>query len=111
MKKKILCVATLLLMLSVKAQVGIGTKLPNKSAELTIMSKDKGLLIPSLSLKSTKDTTTISNGNVESLLVYANSKQGDIEPGYYYWNKEKWVRLVSDVDVSDVVINNFEKIT
>ncbi|WP_413513566.1 hypothetical protein [Myroides odoratus] len=110
MKKRLLCVAALLIVMSVKAQVGIGTKTPNKSAELTIVSKNKGLLIPSISLSGTTDTTTISNGNVESLLVYANLKQGDIEPGFYYWNKNKWVRLVSDVDVSNIVINNFEEI-
>ncbi|MEK6513632.1 hypothetical protein AABL83_17880, partial [Myroides odoratimimus] len=110
MKKQLLCVAAFLFMLSLKAQVGIGTKVPNKSAELTITSNDKGLLIPSIPLKTTNDTSTISNGNVESLLVYANKKQGDIEPGFYYWNKTKWLKLTVGEDVKDIVINNFEEI-
>ena len=110
MKRQLLCVAAFLFVLSLKAQVGIGTKTPNKSAELTIISKDKGLLIPSITLESTGDTQTISNGNVESLVVYASKKQGDILPGFYYWNATKWVRIVSDVDISDLVIKNFEEI-
>ncbi|WP_413512170.1 hypothetical protein [Myroides odoratus] len=110
MKRKLLSIATLLLASAVNAQVGIGTTIPNKSAELTVLSKDKGLLIPNISLKSTTDTTTISNGNVESLLVYANVKQGDIVPGFYYWNKTRWVRLVPDVDIASEVINNFTTI-
>ncbi len=110
MKKQLLCVAAFLFVLSLQAQVGIGTKTPSKSAELTITSNDKGLLIPSIPLKTTNDTSTISNGNVESLLVYANKKQGDIEPGFYYWNKTKWLKLTVGEDVKDIVINNFEEI-
>lgn len=110
MKRKLLSVAALLLVSVVQAQVGIGTSTPNKSAELTIMSRDKGILIPSIALKSTVDKTTIANGNVESLLVYANTKQGDIQPGFYYWDKTKWVRIVPDADIADEVIKNFTKI-
>lgn len=97
---------------AVHAQVGIGTITPNQSAELTIWSKagDKGLLIPSVSLTSTTDQTTISNGNVESLLVYATRKQGDIEPGFYYWNTTKWERIVPDSEIANLVIKNFTAI-
>lgn len=110
MKKKLLSVAALLLVSVVQAQVGIGTSTPNKSSELTIMSRDKGVLIPNIALKSTVDKTTIANGNVESLLVYANTKQGDIIPGFYYWDKTKWVRIVPDVDIADEVIKSFATI-
>ncbi|MCP1997357.1 hypothetical protein, partial [Flavobacterium sp. HSC-61S13] len=110
MKRTLLCIGALLFVSSLKAQVGIGTQTPSKSAELTLFSKDKGFLIPNLSLKDTKDTSTIVNGNVESLLVYANKKQGDIVPGFYYWSNGKWLRVVADVDVPALVINNFEEI-
>ncbi|MBB1151463.1 hypothetical protein H4K35_15355, partial [Myroides sp. NP-2] len=101
MKRKLLSVAAVLMVSALHAQVGIGTTTPNKSAELTILSKDKGLLIPNIALKSTIDKTTIVNGNVESLLVYANVEQGDIKPGFYYWDKNRWVRIVTESDVLD----------
>ncbi|MBB1141000.1 hypothetical protein, partial [Myroides sp. WP-1] len=101
MKRKLFSIGALLLVSVVHAQVGIGTTTPNKSAELTIMSKDKGFLIPNISLENTTDRTTIVNGNVESLLVYANVEQGDIKPGFYYWDKTRWVRLVSDAEAQE----------
>ncbi|MBB1140973.1 hypothetical protein H4K33_15960, partial [Myroides sp. WP-1] len=110
MKKKLVSIAVLLFASVTYAQVGIGTTQPHKSAELTVLSKDKGVLIPNITLTSTTDATTIANGNVESLLVYANKAQGDIVPGFYYWDKTRWVRLISNVDVADEVIKNFSKI-
>ncbi|MBB1140886.1 hypothetical protein [Myroides sp. WP-1] len=110
MKKQLLSIAVLLLASTTFAQVGIGTTTPSKSAELTMVSNDKGVLIPSIALKSTTDQTTITNGNVESLLVYANMKLGDVSPGFYYWNKTKWVRLVSNIEVVNEVISNFTKV-
>ncbi|MGG5506927.1 MULTISPECIES: hypothetical protein [unclassified Myroides] len=112
MKRKLLVIGVLLLATTTYSQVGIGTTIPNKSAELTMVSKDKGLLIPNIALKSTTDQTTIVNGNIESLLVYANKAQGDVVPGFYYWNtgEKKWLRIVPDVDVTSTVINNFKEI-
>ena len=107
MKRKLFSIAALLLVTAAQAQVGIGTITPNKSAELTIMSKDKGILIPNIALESTTDRTTIVNGNVESLLVYTNTSQGDIVPGFYYWDQARWVRIVPDVDIANEVINDF----
>ncbi|WP_286468522.1 beta strand repeat-containing protein [Myroides odoratimimus] len=110
MKKRLLPVALLLGTFATNAQVGIGTATPNKSAELLIESKDRGLLIPNVALESTKDKVTIRNGNVQSLLLYATKKQGDITPGYYYWDIDKWSRLTADKDIPQIVVNNFEEI-
>ena len=66
-------------------QVGVGTSLPNKSSELDVVSSDKGILIPRVSLTSTIDAITITNGNVNSLLVFNKQTIADITPGYYYW--------------------------
>ena len=51
-------------------QVGIGTSNPNTSAQLEIVANNKGVLIPRVALKNLTDDTTISNGNVKSLLVF-----------------------------------------
>lgn len=50
------------------AQIGLGISEPDKSAMLDIVSTDKGLIIPRVTLTGTTDI--ITNGNVESLLVY-----------------------------------------
>ena len=76
-------------------QVGIGTQMPNPSAQLDIVSDNSGILIPRVSLTSITDVTTISNGNVESLLVYNTSTKADLDPGYYFWSKGKWQRLAT----------------
>ena len=67
---------------------------PNTSALLDIVSTDKGLLIPRVQLTSTTDATTITNGNVNSLLVYNVATISDVVPGYYYWNGTVWKTLV-----------------
>ncbi|MCC9041287.1 hypothetical protein LNQ81_00870 [Myroides sp. M-43] len=110
MKKRLLPVALFLGTIAANAQVGIGTATPNKSAELLIESSNRGLLIPNVSLKDTKDKSTITNGNVQSLLVYATKTQGDITPGYYYWDVNVWKRLTADADIPQIVVNNFQEI-
>ena len=86
------------------AQVGIGTSTPNASSQLEIVSHDKGVLIPQVTLSGTGDTTTITNGNVESLLVYNTATVSDVTPGYYYWHIEKWYRISTNQDSPSQVI-------
>jgi len=52
------------------SQVGIGTAEPNASSQLEVKADDKGVLLPQVALQSTTDNSTISNGNVVSLLCY-----------------------------------------
>ena len=100
MKTTPLLILAIFLTISVsfKAQnIGINTTgaTPNLSAMLDIVSTSKGLLIPRLALTSNIDATTITSGNVTSLLVYnttaASSGSTAVYPGYYYWNGSKWV--------------------
>lgn len=80
------------------AQLGVGTFNPNGSAQLDIVADDKGILIPQVALINTTDTITITNGNVESLLVYNINTQNDVAPGFYYWSSNRWNRIVSNQD-------------
>jgi hypothetical protein len=97
-KKHLVAIIFLIISISFKAQnIGINTTgaTPNLSAMLDIVSTSKGLLIPRLALTSNTDATTITSGNVTSLLVYnttaASSGSTAVFPGYYYWNGSKWV--------------------
>ncbi|MEC4117238.1 hypothetical protein VSP20_09675 [Myroides phaeus] len=110
MKKRLLSVAFLMGAMAANAQVGIGVKEPNLSAELTVSASNRGLLIPNVKLTDTKDIKTISKGNVESLLVYNIAKVKDVTPGYYYWHINRWARLTADQDIPQIVVNKFEEI-
>ena len=85
------------------AQVGVGTLVPNASAMLDVVANNKGVMISRVPLKGTNDSTTISNGNVESLLVYNTQLIADVKPGYYYWLNNKWNRLVNTDDVTNAL--------
>ncbi|UPZ14381.1 beta strand repeat-containing protein [Flavobacterium humidisoli] len=84
----------------INAQVGIGTPMPNASSQLEVVAADKGVLIPKISLTGSTDATTISNGNVNSLLVFNTSTISDIKPGYYYWYDNKWNRIVISNEIT-----------
>lgn len=104
MKKELLTVALLMGTWVASAQVGIGTLNPDKSAQLDVVASDKGILIPRVSLTSVTDATTITNGNVESLLVYNKTNGEGVTPGYYYWFEGEWRRLLTPADVSSDVL-------
>lgn len=87
-------------------QVGIGTMSPNKSAMLDIISADKGVLIPRVALKSGTDASTISNGNVDGLLVYNTALVADVKPGFYYWENSVWNRMLTDDKKSFGAVGN-----
>lgn len=98
MKNKLLTTAFFVGVLSAysQSQVGIGTKTPNASSQLEIVSNNKGVLFPQVSLTSSTDNTTITQGNVNSLFIYNTNTQNDVSPGYYYWLNNKWLRFISN---------------
>jgi hypothetical protein len=74
---------------------------PNTSAMLDVNSSTKGVLIPQVALTSITDVTTITSGNVNSLLVYntatAGTSPNNVIPAYYYWNATagKWFQIAA----------------
>ncbi|MBW3518599.1 hypothetical protein [Flavobacterium sp. NKUCC04_CG] len=101
MKRKLLPLATLFLFgIAANAQVGIGTQMPNASTQLEVVSTNKGILIPRVALTDTFDSTTIKNGNVNSLLVFNTTDNATIKTGYYYWLKDEWVRLIGSNEIN-----------
>ncbi|MGQ8870240.1 hypothetical protein, partial [Myroides sp. TSA_177.3] len=98
------------------AQVGIGTVTPANSSQLDIVSDKKGVLFPRVNLKGERDKDPIVGDLTESLFVY-NLGHGGLPAGFYYWDKEKWVRLlntqsyVNTTNVSFTLINDDLTIT
>lgn len=68
-----------------KAQVGINTTEPDLSAVLDIVSTEKGILIPRLTLSQRSGITNPA----EALLIY----QTDNTPGFYYYSSSTWQPL------------------
>ncbi len=85
-----------------QGQVGIGTRTPNASSQLEIVSNSKGVLFPQVNLTSTTDNTSITPGNINSLFVYNTAYTSDVTPGYYYWYQNKWQRLLNGEDVAAI---------
>lgn len=112
--KKITLVAALLgSAYFANAQVGIGTTTPVTSSYLDVTAKDKGVLIPRVSLTSTLIFDPIKGTATESLLVYNTATAGTgttaVAPGFYYWVAEKgavvahWERIANATDLANVV--------
>ncbi|GAB4017109.1 hypothetical protein GCM10028773_12220 [Spirosoma koreense] len=83
MKIHILTATLLLLTLPARAQVGIGTATPAPSAQLDVVSTNKGLLTPRVA------STTAVTAPVEGLLVYQTGGTA----GFYYYTGAAWVQL------------------
>lgn len=83
------------------AQMGIGTETPDAAAELDIKSEHRGLLIPRINLSGSTDQSTITAGNVESLVAFNTTYSSTLTPGYYYWYDGKWNRLMTPADLPD----------
>lgn len=113
MKTKVFLIAIILFFCNSYGQVGIGTLTPNNSAQLDVIANNKGVLIPRVSLTGVTDATTISNGNVESLLVYNNNTAADITPGYYYWFENRWNKLLTatDIDLDVLTVLTYDETT
>ena len=74
--------------------------IPNASSMLDVVSTNKGILIPRVSLSATTSTSPVlpAPGATENgLLVYNIATAGDVTPGFYYWDGVllKWVRMLN----------------
>lgn len=86
------------------AQMGIGTEFPNPSAALEVAAEHRGVLIPRVALQSLSDQTTMTHGNVESLLIYNTTTNAQLLPGFYYWAGQDWRRLTTSADLEAMTV-------
>ncbi|MFP4470790.1 MAG: hypothetical protein ACLFPE_08905 [Bacteroidales bacterium] len=73
------------------AQVGIQTDNPDPSAALEIVSGDKGLLIPRITLTGDLSSPDPVAAPATGLLIYNTG--ANQETGFYYWSGAGWVML------------------
>ncbi len=67
--------------------------LPDSSAMLDIVSANKGLLIPRVSLTGINDNITITNPAISLLVYNTNSSMTGGGLGFWYWNGTQWTRF------------------
>ncbi|SBW06045.1 hypothetical protein [uncultured Dysgonomonas sp.] len=85
-----------------QAQVTIGSgEIPNADALLDLTetstgTSSKGLLLPRVSLSSTALASPLS-AHVAGMTVYNTATAGDVTPGHYYNDGNKWVKLFPEV--------------
>lgn len=118
--KKILLLISVLFSIILQAQekngIGVGVGVPNKAAMLQVEASNKGILIPQIELKDSKDQSTIiKNKEIpESLLIYNTTTDPSkkLSSGYYYWlpnvlqtTESRWVKLLNDTDIFDIMEN------
>ncbi|MGC3979516.1 MAG: hypothetical protein QM751_15620 [Paludibacteraceae bacterium] len=105
MKKKLFTIILILIAIShgtlLNAQVTIGANTePNKDAVLDLISNDtKGLLLPRVELTSTTVAAPVGTTFTAGMAVYNTNTAGDVTPGYYYSDGNKWVRLANSVTI------------
>ncbi len=109
MNKKLLSVAALLISgFAAYSQVGIGTTTPDGNTQLEIKSTTKGILIPRVALSTISSFNPITNADgstptslPDGLLVFNTATSGtDIVPGYYYWETDKWNKMVNSSNIA-----------
>jgi hypothetical protein len=90
----------LLITFYTQAQTGIGTTTPNASAKLDVNASDKGFLPPRVALTATNVFAPVTGlsgstalATAAGLLVYNTTSNGNVLPGYYYWNGTLWVQI------------------
>lgn len=103
MKKIALITALLGAIFTMNAQVGIGTPDPATSAELDIVSKTRGILIPRVELTDIKNFKPIDGTEEESLLVFNITDNGNISKGFYYWANNQWNLIVNKEELTKTI--------
>jgi len=105
MKKQVFLILALLLIynsLLVAQSVGIGTNTPHASSQLEVVSTNKGLLMPRMTLAQRNVIPSPATG----LIVY----QTDNTPGFYFYNGSSWVQLSTGSATNYWAINGSNQI-
>ena len=95
---------------SMMAQQGFGTNTPDKSAAVDIVSTKRGFLMPRIELTATDVAAPVTNP-ANSLMVYNTNTAGDVTPGFYFWDTDRWVRFVDADGVKTTTVSAGDGVT
>ncbi|CAD7796803.1 hypothetical protein CHRY9390_00061 [Chryseobacterium aquaeductus] len=105
MEKNILKFLFLIIGINFFAQsgsIGIGTSAPHSSAILDLVSGNKGIMIPKISLNqnNVSDYSFMIAQPTESLLIYNTNASFPGGTGLYYWDGTKWVFYFNGANIN-----------
>lgn len=87
-----------------QVKIGDNPKSINPDAMLEIESSNKGVLLPRIALKSTKNSAPLKNFT-PGMVVYNTSTISDLTPGLYYSDGTKWIKANTNLPASDSMSN------
>ncbi|NOX85601.1 MAG: hypothetical protein GXO86_06515, partial [Chlorobi bacterium] len=91
--KKLLLYVFLISSIGTYAQIGIQTNSPDASAALDIVSTDKGLLIPRVTLTSNLSNPSPVTSPATGLMVFNTGANQPV--GLYYWTGSAWSKFAT----------------
>lgn len=103
MRKLVIIAVFLGLSFTMQAQVGIGTPDPATSAELDIVSKTRGVLIPRIELTNINVFQPLEGTPEESLLIFNTSDNENISKGFYYWANNQWNLIINKEELTKTI--------
>lgn len=95
-KNKCFLITMFIIVNSSIAQIGIGTIVPNQSSIMDVVSTNKGILLPRVSLGSINDIQLDGTNNAATGLLIWNTNAailGGSGIGYYYFNGTTWNKI------------------
>jgi hypothetical protein len=82
-----------------QVKIGDNATLVNPNSLLELESTNKGLLMPRLALTDISSSSPLSV-HIAGMIVYNTANQNDVVPGFYYSDGRKWIRLLSNGQLS-----------
>jgi hypothetical protein len=85
----LLVTAIVLMEFDLLAQIGIGNNNPAISSILDITSKEKGVLMPRMTMAQRDSINSPATG----LLIYQTTNTTSVFPGFYYYGGSRWLQM------------------
>jgi hypothetical protein len=67
---------------------------------LELESTNKGLLLPRIALTTTSSILPMTGTVASGMIVYNTATAGDVTPGFYFYNVDKWVRVADNAVIT-----------
>jgi len=105
MLRNLLSFLFIFLFTAIYAQVGVGTAAPDASAQLDVVTTNKGILIPRLDIVDLNTAAPVAAADIDvSLLAYnTNAASGK---GFYYWDGTKWAPISNNETLTELALNS-----
>lgn len=86
-----------------QVKIGDNATNVNPNSLLELESTNKGLLIPRLELTALSNATPLTS-HINGMVVFNTSTQNDVVPGFYYNDGSKWLKLLTNGQISSPTV-------